>query len=186
MGQLKRVALASCRWPLLLVVLPCVFLLSLDCPRPGAEAQTGALQIPKVEDGQWVMPAKNYASTRYSGLDQITTENIEALKVAWTFSTGLGRGHESAPLVVNNTMYIVTPFPNYLYALDLTQPGAKHWQPSAFSPKTGLLYIPHNNLCMDWESVEANYIAGRHTSAPTSRCTPVLAATVGSSLPGIQ
>jgi glucose dehydrogenase len=41
-----------------------------------------------------------------------------------------------------------------------TAPGAKDWQPSAFSPKTGLLYIPHNNLCMDWESVEANYIAG--------------------------
>ena len=39
-------------------------------------------------------------------------------------------------------------------------PGAKDWQPSAWSPRTGLLYIPHNNLCMDWESVEANYIAG--------------------------
>src|SRR5947207_15807721 len=34
------------------------------------------------------------------------------------------RGHEAAPLVVNNTMYIVTPFPNNLYALDLTKPGA--------------------------------------------------------------
>ena len=33
-------------------------------------------------------------------------------------------------------------------------PGAKDWQPSAFSPRTGLLYIPHQNLCMDAESVE--------------------------------
>jgi lanthanide-dependent methanol dehydrogenase len=39
-------------------------------------------------------------------------------------------------------------------------PGAKDWQPSAFSPQTGLLYIPHNNLCMDFEAMEANYIAG--------------------------
>ena len=39
-------------------------------------------------------------------------------------------------------------------------PGAKDWQPAAFSPKTGLLYIPHNNLCMDFEGVVANYIAG--------------------------
>lgn len=39
-------------------------------------------------------------------------------------------------------------------------PGAKDWQPSAHSPRTGLLYIPHQNLCMDVESVEANYIAG--------------------------
>jgi PQQ-dependent dehydrogenase (methanol/ethanol family) len=39
-------------------------------------------------------------------------------------------------------------------------PGAKDWQPSAFSPQTGLLYMPHNNLCMDWEEVEVSYIAG--------------------------
>ena len=39
-------------------------------------------------------------------------------------------------------------------------PGAKDWQPASWSPRTGLLYIPHQNLCMDWESVEANYIAG--------------------------
>jgi PQQ-dependent dehydrogenase (methanol/ethanol family) len=76
------------------------------------------------DDGQWVMPAKNYASTRFSTLDQINTGNVQNLKLAWTFSTGLTHGHEAAPLIVNNTMYIVTPYPNYLYALDLTKPGA--------------------------------------------------------------
>ncbi|HZQ54682.1 MAG TPA: methanol/ethanol family PQQ-dependent dehydrogenase [Bryobacteraceae bacterium] len=76
------------------------------------------------DDGQWVMAAKNYASTRYSTLDQINTTNVKNLKLAWTFSTGVLRGHEAAPLIVNNTMYIVTPYPNYLYALDLTKPGA--------------------------------------------------------------
>jgi alcohol dehydrogenase (cytochrome c) len=39
-------------------------------------------------------------------------------------------------------------------------PGSKDWQPSAFSPRTGLLYIPHNNLCMEFQGVQANYIAG--------------------------
>jgi lanthanide-dependent methanol dehydrogenase len=39
-------------------------------------------------------------------------------------------------------------------------PGAKDWQPSAWSPRTQLLYIPHQNLCMEMEGVEANYIAG--------------------------
>jgi glucose dehydrogenase len=39
-------------------------------------------------------------------------------------------------------------------------PGAKDWQPAAFSPATGLLYMPHNNLCMDVEATEASYIAG--------------------------
>jgi alcohol dehydrogenase (cytochrome c) len=75
------------------------------------------------DDGQWTMPAKNYASTRFSGLNQINAGNVKQLQVAWTFSTGILHGHEAAPLVVNNTMYVVTPYPNYLYALDLTKPG---------------------------------------------------------------
>jgi alcohol dehydrogenase (cytochrome c) len=87
-----------------------------------AQAQTAppdAIQ----EDGQWPMPAKDYANTRYSGLTDITTENVKQLKPAWTFSTGVNHGPEAAPLVVSDTMYPVT-CPNILYALDLTQPGA--------------------------------------------------------------
>ena len=70
------------------------------------------------------MAALNYASTRFSPLNEVTTQNAAQLKLAYTFSTGINRGHEGAPLVVNNTMYIVAPFPNYLFALDLTKPGA--------------------------------------------------------------
>ncbi|MDQ3995816.1 MAG: methanol/ethanol family PQQ-dependent dehydrogenase [Gemmatimonadota bacterium] len=76
------------------------------------------------EDGQWVRPAKDYASSRYSGLTEITTDNVARLGLAFTFSTGVLRGHEAAPLVVSNNMYVVTPYPNILYALDLTQAGA--------------------------------------------------------------
>src|SRR4051812_27255209 len=76
------------------------------------------------DDGQWVMPAKNHASTRFSTLSEVNTSNVKNLKLAWTFSTGQTRGHEAGPLVVNNTMYIVTPWPNILYALDLTKPGS--------------------------------------------------------------
>src|SRR5205085_3562827 len=71
-------------------------------PNPSAD--------PGTEDGQWPMPAKNFESTRYSGLDQINTSNVGALKVAWTFSTGIDRGQEAAPIVVGDTMYVVTPF----------------------------------------------------------------------------
>jgi PQQ-dependent dehydrogenase (methanol/ethanol family) len=76
------------------------------------------------EDGQWVRPAKDFASSRFSGLTEITTANVGRLGLAFTFSTGVLRGHEAAPIVVNNTMYVVTPYPNILYALDLTRPGA--------------------------------------------------------------
>ena len=46
-------------------------------------------------------------------------------------------------------------------------PGAKDWQPSAFSPRTGLLYIPHHNLCMDYEASRPATSPARRTSAPT-------------------
>jgi PQQ-dependent dehydrogenase (methanol/ethanol family) len=87
----------------------------------GKFGDTAALQQ---DDGQWVMPAKNYAATRFSGLTEINTENVHQLGVAWTFSTGTVTGNEAAPLVVGDTMYVVTPFPNILYALDLNKPGA--------------------------------------------------------------
>jgi PQQ-dependent dehydrogenase (methanol/ethanol family) len=75
------------------------------------------------EDGQWTMPAKDYASTRYSGLTQITPGNAARLRPVWTFSTGVLAGHEGQPLVVNGTMYVVTPWPNVLYAFDLSKEG---------------------------------------------------------------
>jgi lanthanide-dependent methanol dehydrogenase len=75
------------------------------------------------QSGDWSRPAKDYASTRYAPLDQITPESVRQLGIKATFSTGVVAGHEAAPLVVNNTMYIVTPWPNILYALDLTKPG---------------------------------------------------------------
>jgi PQQ-dependent dehydrogenase (methanol/ethanol family) len=75
------------------------------------------------EDGQWTMPAKDYASTRYSGLTEINASNASRLRPVWTFSTGVLAGHEGQPLVVKDTMYVVTPWPNVLYAFDLTKEG---------------------------------------------------------------
>jgi len=70
------------------------------------------------------MPAKNYAATRYSALDEINGANVSNLQVAFAFSTGVDHGQEAAPIVSNNTMFIVTPYPNIVFALDLTKPGA--------------------------------------------------------------
>ncbi len=78
---------------------------------------------PARDDGQWRMPGRDYAATRYSGLASITASNAQRLRPVWTFSTGVLGGHEGQPLVVNNTMYVVTPFPNVLYAFDLAQDG---------------------------------------------------------------
>ena len=100
-------------------------------PQAGKAAPSAANAPP--DDGQWSMPSKNYASTRYSSLMEITPANVKALEPVVTFSLAVNKGQEAAPIVVDNTMYIVTAYPNYVYALDLTKPGAPlKWR---FSPQ---------------------------------------------------
>src|SRR4051812_14157300 len=88
-----------------------VLIVALSYHPAAAQQIAPALAVASAEDGQWLVPGKNYASTRYSGLDEINTANVKNLQVAFTFSTGVNRGQESAPLVVADTMYLVTPYP---------------------------------------------------------------------------
>ncbi|MEO8881203.1 MAG: PQQ-dependent dehydrogenase, methanol/ethanol family, partial [Gemmatimonadaceae bacterium] len=91
------------------------------------------LQTMSKNANQWVMTGRTYDLQRYSPLDQITTSNVKGLHVAWTMSTGTLRGHEGNPLVIGSTMYLHSSFPNKVYALDLTKPGAPQlWQ---FTPE---------------------------------------------------
>lgn len=79
---------------------------------------------PNPPAGEWPSEARDYANTRFSPLDQINTSNVGRLRMAWSFADGTQFGHEGAPLVIGDTMYIVTPYPNIAYALDLSKPGA--------------------------------------------------------------
>ena len=72
-----------------------------------AAAAPAAVEAPA--DGEWPMPAGDYAATRYSPLDQIDVANAPRLHPVWSFSTGVLGGHEGQPLVVGDTMYVVTP-----------------------------------------------------------------------------
>ena len=109
------------------------------------------------DDGQWIRPAKDFASTRYSTLNQITSENIKQLKLAWSFSTGVNRGQEAAPLVVGSTMYVVTAYPNILYALDLSKPGASmKWK---YEPKPAS--ASQRVACCDVVNRGASYADGK-------------------------
>ena len=72
------------------------------------------------DPNQWVMPTQNFANTRYSELKQINAENVRKLAPAWTFSTGVLRGHEGSPLVIGDVMFLHAPFPNTVFALDPT------------------------------------------------------------------
>jgi lanthanide-dependent methanol dehydrogenase len=90
------------------------------------------LQTSSQDDKQWVMAPKNYASTRFSGLDQINSGNVDRLHLAWTFELGQDRGQEAAPLIVDDTLYVVGPYPNKVFALDATT-GDLKW---TYTPRT--------------------------------------------------
>ena len=109
---------------------------------PGAANQDVLQQTAKPE--QWALQTGDYANQRYSKLNQITRDNVKNLKVAWTFSTGVLRGHEGSPLVIGDIMYVHTPFPNIVYALDLNEDGKILWK---YEPKQDPSVIPV--MCCD-------------------------------------
>ena len=94
--------------------------LMLNPALAAAQAPTTPASAAPADDGQWTMPAKNYAATRYSALDEINGANVSHLQVSFAFSTGVDHGQEAAPIVANNTMFIVTPYPNQ--AMEIIRP----------------------------------------------------------------
>ena len=106
---------------------------------------------------EWTQVAGDDANTRFSSLDEITTANASKLTLAWSFSTGVNRGQEAAPLVVDGTMYVVTPYPNILYALDLTQPGA----PTKWTYRPEPLAAAQGVACCDVVNRGPAYADGR-------------------------
>jgi lanthanide-dependent methanol dehydrogenase len=113
--------------------------------------------VADVSSGEWRMAAGDYGNLRYSTLDTIKPSNVKDLHVITTLNTGINRGHEGQPLVVDNTMYVVTPYPNNLLAIDLTKPGgALKW-----------VYQPHPDprsvgiACCDTVNRGAHYADGK-------------------------
>ena len=132
-----------------------VCLLSYSLPVMAEDAAAPAAAAPKTVTGEsaakmmqnpndWVLQTGDFANTRYSKLDQINAENVKKLQVAWTFSTGVLRGHEGSPLVIGDMMYVHTPFPNIVYALDLNNDGRIVWK---YTPKQDPNVIPV--MCCD-------------------------------------
>jgi lanthanide-dependent methanol dehydrogenase len=120
-----------------------------------AKANDELLKL-QTDANQWVMPLGNYASQRYSSLDQINTSNVKQLQVAWTFSTGVLRGHEGGPLVIGDVMYIHAPFPNTVFALDLNNDGRILWK---YQPTQDPNVIPV--MCCDTVNRGVAYADGK-------------------------
>ncbi len=95
------------------------------------------------DPANWASQAGDNANHRHSELKQITGDNVNKLQVAWTMSTGVLRGHEGSPLVIGDTMYIHTPFPNNVYAVNLKDQTFK-WK---YEPKQDADVVPV--MCCD-------------------------------------
>lgn len=92
----------------------------------------------------WAIQTGDYANTRYSKLNKITKDNVKNLQVAWSFSTGVLRGHEGGPLIIGDVMYVHAPYPNTVFALDLNNDGKILWK---YEPKQDSNVIPI--MCCD-------------------------------------
>jgi PQQ-dependent dehydrogenase (methanol/ethanol family) len=103
----------------------------------------------------WAMQAGGMANQRYSELKQINKDNAKTLQVAWTFSTGVLRGHEGGPLVIGDTMYVHSPFPNQVYAVNLEDQSIK-WK---YEPKQDPSVIAV--MCCDTVSRGVAYSNGK-------------------------
>jgi lanthanide-dependent methanol dehydrogenase len=120
----------STRWISLLAIAAaaCKSSRAADQPPSGAPAEPAQVQtVSALPNGQWTLPAGDLANTRYSPLAQLTPQNVKDLRIVSTVMTGIPHGHKGNPLVVGSTMYVVTPYPNNLMALDLTKNGALKW-----------------------------------------------------------
>jgi PQQ-dependent dehydrogenase (methanol/ethanol family) len=131
---------------------------AIAAPTPQAGRTAASPANAPVDDGQWTMPSKNYASTRFSSLTEITPQNAKDLKVDFTFSLAVNKGQEAAPIIADNTLFVVTAYPNYVYALDLTKPGAPlKWK---FAPKP--LPASQGLACCDVVNRGGTYDKGKY------------------------
>ena len=103
----------------------------------------------------WAMQAGNFENQRYSSLNQINKKNVKDMKVAWTFSTGVLRGHEGGPLVIGDTLFVHSPFPNKVFAIDLETQKIK-WK---YEPKQDPSVIPV--MCCDTVNRGLAYAEGK-------------------------
>jgi PQQ-dependent dehydrogenase (methanol/ethanol family) len=117
-----------------LLFLACAAIAPVAVAQQQVETGPGGAVPQGTKKGDWVLPGRTFQMTRYSPLDQITKDNVSNLKEIYTYDDSIKDGHEGQPLFVNNTLYMVTPFPNRLYAFDFSNPQ---------QPRLKWMYDPH-------------------------------------------
>ncbi|MEL7310796.1 MAG: PQQ-dependent dehydrogenase, methanol/ethanol family [Pseudomonadota bacterium] len=107
----------------LLLVSACSRQTPTDATEPEAQASAAQSQrsvatIAKTGAAQeWAHHGRDHAETRYSPLDTINTENVDALGLAWYFDIPTKRGIEATPIVVDGRLFVTGSW-SIVYALD--------------------------------------------------------------------
>ncbi|MGH8120942.1 MAG: pyrroloquinoline quinone-dependent dehydrogenase, partial [Gammaproteobacteria bacterium] len=68
-------------------------------------------------NGDWAYYGRDYTNQRFSPLAEINAANVKNLKLAWSYHTGKTGSFQVSPIVINDIMYLTTPF-NDVIALD--------------------------------------------------------------------
>jgi len=135
-------------------LLPMVVAFALST-LPGLVSANSEVEGLTKNPNNWAIWGGNYAGQRYSTLSQIDKDNVGNLQVAWTFSTGVLRGHEGGPMVIGNTLYVHTPFPNKVFSINLADQTI-NWQ---YVPKQDPDTIPV--MCCDTVNRGLAYADGK-------------------------
>lgn len=108
----------------------CVVLLTVLGGLLNSGCESSSIDTDSMTDGlsvAWSMYGNDYSNTRYSALEQVNTNNVKDLKVAWIFPLGILEAQQSTPIMVHNTLYVTTSNgPRFVYALD-AKTGVLNW-----------------------------------------------------------
>ena len=115
------------------------------------------------EPGNWLLYRRTYDGHAYSPLDKINTSNVSRLTPVWTFSTGVGEGHQS-PLIVNNGVAFITTPQNQVLAMN-AKTGELIWRYKKQLPEDLFQLHPTNRGAGLWQdklflaTVDAHLVA---------------------------
>ena len=124
--------------------LPAVFVIGLTGFASPTYAQTtDELLNAGRDDNDWILPGKTYQDNRYTGLEQITPQNVQMLAKAWSTEIADNGQQETSPIIWHGTMYLSTPHESVL-ALDAAT-GKLKWQ-FPYNPSYTITYAVNQGV----------------------------------------
>jgi len=123
--------------------IACVAVGVLSAGFAQADVSQAQLSAADKDGNNFLHSNANYANSRYYAAKQITTANVGSLRPAFTFQTEVLESMETAPIVVDGTMYITTSY-NHVYAIDPVTGKQKWHYKHKMGPVTTYCCGPNN------------------------------------------